>query len=127
MNHLGEYEKRVLALMNPPKTAESNDDLVVGFDFGSIFAMILPILLEMVGGCLGPKTPEQIATKLTERGVVVRASAQRAVNQACNSCGTRLSAFERQRLARATLDGLGTKHEATAVLAELRSESEWGV
>lgn len=126
MSHLGEYEKRVLALMNPPQATESDDELVVGFDFSSLFAMILPILLDMIGGCLGPKTPEQIAAKLTERGVVVRASAQRAVNQACNSCGTRLSAAERQRLAKATLDGLGTKHEAVAVLAELKSEAEWG-
>ena len=128
MTALEQYQNRVVAQMNPPAVAAApGSPLVVGFDFMSLIGVLLPVLIDIISGCLKPKTTAALADELVKANdnIWIRMKAQAAVNDTCRDCGQRLSASERQRLAKAVLTGVGTRDEAIAVLTELRAQ-EWG-
>lgn len=129
MTALEQYQNRVIAQMNPPAqvAAAPGSPIVAGFDF-SLIISLLPVLIDIISGCLKPKTMSALADELVNANdnIWIRMKAQKAVNETCRDCGQRLSSSERQRLTTAVLTGIGTRDEAIAVLTELRAQ-EWGV
>ena len=103
---------------------EAAGDEPVGFDPASLLTIVLPILTEMLSGCMAQRGRRSVEQRLENPDVWTRIAMNRAIRRGARESGIRVTEWERD-VVRDGLQSFSSSGGMTDVLDEVSQNSEW--
>jgi len=103
---------------------EAAGDEPVGFDPASLLTIVLPILTEMLSGCMSQRGRRSVEQRLENPDVWTRIAMNRAIRRGSRESGIRVTERERD-IVRDGLQSFSASGGMADVLDEVSQNSEW--
>ena len=103
---------------------EAAGDEPVGFDPASLLTIVLPILTEMLSGCMSQRGRRSVEQRLENPDVWTRIAMNRAIRRGSRESGIRVTERERD-IVRDGLQSFSSTGGMADVLDEVSQNSEW--
>ena len=103
---------------------EAAGDEPVGFAPASLLTIVLPILTEMLRGCMSPRGRRSVEQRLENPDVWTRIAMNRAIRRGSRESGIRVTERERD-IVRDGLQSFSATGGMADVLDEVSQNSEW--
>ena len=103
---------------------EAAGDEPVGFDPASLLTIVLPILTEMLSGCISQRGRRSVEQRLENPDVWTRIAMNRAIRRGSRESGIRVTERERD-VVRDGLQSFSSTGGMADVLDEVSQNSEW--
>ncbi len=96
----------------------------VGFDLSGLLPILLPIIIEMMSGCMNSRGRATVEERLANPDVWTRIAIRRATRMACRQCGVHPTYAERDAIVAGCID-CGKSGTIAKVLDEVDDNNDW--